>query len=104
MMTSSLAKQIKFADDEAHPYGTAVIQRRELDNWARKAELNERTSDRWKTTAHIFAAVIVGLLIALMYASQLFAAPPAPVERCAADVLQLDPETIRGARSGTVEI
>lgn len=75
---TSLSAQIKLEDDGAYPYGTAVVQRRVLDNWARMAESTERARDRWHTVAHVFAAVIVGLLLALLWASIHWPPKPAP--------------------------
>lgn len=66
---TNLAAQIKLEDDEAHPFGTAVINRKTLDSWVRMAESTERARDRWHTVAHVFAAIIVGLLLALLWAS-----------------------------------
>ncbi len=97
-----LSAQIKFEDDEAHPYGTAVIGRKTLDSWARMAETTEKARDRWHTIAHVFAAIIVGLLIALMYAATRATLPaPIPTERAS---MSLDPSVIRAAREHAVEI
>lgn len=101
---TSLSEQIKFEDDEAHPYGTAVVNRNTLESWARMAESTERARDRWHTVAHVFAAIIVGLLLALLWAS-VHLAPPAPLPTApATNIMQLDPMTIRDRSAETIEI
>lgn len=61
---------------------------------------------RIRTERNMLACITLGLLAGLLYAGHQLKnrTPPAPVERCAADVLQLDPTAISAARHQVYEL